>query len=68
MDTTTLTLIVAVILALIAGGALGMSIGRRQHTKRLQDKFGPEYDHAVTEIGDKREAERALDARLTLGT
>src|SRR5262245_28425701 len=64
MDTTTITLIVAVLLALIAGGALGMAFGSRQRTKRLQEKFGPEYEHTLGELGDKRQAERELQARL----
>lgn len=65
MDTTTITLIVvAVVVALIVGGALGMAIGSRQRTKRLQKTFGPEYEHAVNEFGDKRQAEQELQARL----
>lgn len=64
MDTTTLTLIVAVLVALLAGAALGMAIGNRQRTKKLQEKFGPEYEHAMSEFGDRREAERELQARL----
>jgi hypothetical protein len=34
----------------------------RRHT-RLRRRFGPEYDRAVEEYGDEREAERALRAR-----
>lgn len=65
MDTTTIMIIVgAVILSLIVGGAIGMAFGRRQRTKRLQETFGPEYDHAVNELGDQRRAEQELQARL----
>ena len=64
MDTTTIALIAAVLLGLFAGAALGMAVGNRQRTKRLQEKFGPEYDHTVDEFGDKRQAERELQARL----
>jgi hypothetical protein len=65
MDTTTITMIaLAVAGALILGGLLGLSIGRRQRTKRLQEKFGPEYEHALNELGDQRQAEHELAARL----
>ena len=65
MDTTNMTLIiVAFVIALIIGVAVGAALGRRQRTKRLQEKFGPEYEHAVNELGDKRQAEHELEARL----
>jgi len=66
MDTTTLIIIAAItaIVVFIVGGFLGVYFSRRQRTKRLQKKFGPEYDHAVKEIGDQSEAEDELDARL----
>jgi hypothetical protein len=37
---------------------------RAQRTKRLQERFGPEYDKAVNEIGDKSRAERELQERI----
>jgi len=37
---------------------------RRQRTKKLQEKFGPEYDHTIQELGDQRQAEHELAARL----
>jgi hypothetical protein len=36
----------------------------RQRTKRLQEKFGPEYEHMLNEMGDKRQAEKELQARI----
>jgi hypothetical protein len=65
MDTTNITTIVlAVIVAFIIGGLIGMAFNRRQRTKRLQEKFGPEYERTIHEIGDKRQAEHELEARL----
>jgi len=37
---------------------------RVQRTRRLKERFGPEYERAVNELGDKRQAESELDARL----
>jgi hypothetical protein len=65
MDTTTILLIaVPVILVLIVGGVIGIAFGSRQRTKRLQEKFGPEYERALHEMGDQRQAEHELEARL----
>ena len=65
MDTTTITLIaLAVTIALIVGGLFGVAFGRRQRTKRLQEKFGHEYEHTMHELGDQRQAEHELEARL----
>jgi hypothetical protein len=65
MDTTnTITIIIAIVIVLVIGGLLGMLFARRQRTKRLQERFGPEYDRTVREIGDQRRAEEELEARL----
>ncbi len=65
MDTsnTTMLILVAVIF-LIVGGLIGMALMRVQRTRRLKERFGPEYERTVNEIGDKRQAENELDARL----
>jgi hypothetical protein len=41
-----------------------MAVGRAQRTRRLKERFGPEYERAVEEIGDKRKAERELAERV----
>jgi len=65
MDTTnTITIVIAVVVLLVLGGLLGMLFTRRQRTKHLQERFGPEYDRTVREVGDLRQAENELAARL----
>jgi hypothetical protein len=63
MNNTTQLVLVAVIF-LIIGGVIAMAVMRVQRTKRLKDRFGPEYERAINEIGDKRQAEDELDSRL----
>lgn len=58
------TLIIVAVIFLVVGGLLGMALLRLQRSRRLRDRFGPEYDHAVNRIGDKREAEEELEGRL----
>jgi len=65
MDTSTTTLIVVVvILLLVVGGIVGTVMARKQRTKRLEGRFGPEYDRAISEIGDQSKAERELEERI----
>ena len=65
MDTTNaITIIIVVVVLLVIGGLLGMLFTRRQRTKRLQERFGLEYDRTVKAIGDRRQAEEELAARL----
>ena len=65
MNTTTILLIIIpVAITLVIGGFLGVVLGRRQRTKKLQEKFGPEYEHTLNELGDQRQAEHELTARL----
>jgi FtsZ-interacting cell division protein ZipA len=66
MDTTTLIIIAAItaIVVFIVGGLLGVYFSRRQRTKRLQEKFGPEYDRMLSETEDQSEVEDELEARM----
>jgi hypothetical protein len=43
--------------------AVWFSSQRKKETQRLQDRFGPEYAHAVTEFGSRAKAESALKER-----
>src|SRR5215510_10079601 len=65
MDTTNITVIViAVVVAFIIGALLGAVFNRQRRTKRLQEKFGPEYERTINEIVNKRQAEHELETRL----
>ncbi len=57
MNAGVITLIVIVVLVLVA---LGLLVGRRRRTQRLQERFGPEYERTVVEAGDRRAAESEL--------
>jgi hypothetical protein len=63
MDNTTTLILVAVVF-LIVGGLLVMAFNRFQRTRRLRDRFGPEYERIIHEAGDRRKAEAELEARL----
>lgn len=51
--------IVVVTLVVIAG----MFLLRKRKSDELRDRFGPEYEHAVRETGDRARAEAALKER-----
>ena len=63
MTNTTLIVFVAVILLVVVGVAAMIS-ARKQRTKRLEEKFGPEYDHAISQVGDQVQAEKELEERV----
>jgi hypothetical protein len=65
MDLTdTTTLILVAVAFLVIGGLLAMSVMRFQRSRRLRERFGPEYDRLVNGAGDKQKAESELEARL----
>lgn len=65
MDTTTIAMIViAALVLLVVGGFLGIVFARRQRSKKLQERFGPEYERMMNDVGDKEETESELEARL----
>lgn len=61
-NTTQLVLVAAIFL--VVGIVIAMAVMRAQRTKRLKERFGPEYDRLVSEVGDKRHVEDELDARV----
>jgi len=62
--TNTTQLILVAVVFLILGGVIAMALMRVQRTKRLRERFGPEYERTISEIGDKRQAESELEARV----
>lgn len=63
MDNTT-TLILGAVVVLVLIALLAMAFQRYQRSRRLRDRFGPEYERIVNEAGDKRKAESELEARV----
>jgi hypothetical protein len=62
LDTQTLIVIaVVVVLAVIAVAALVLH--QRKQSTRLKQRFGPEYQRTVDELGDRAKAESELRAR-----
>lgn len=65
MDTTMLVIaVIAAVVLLGVGGYLGMVFSRRQRSKNLQERFGPEYERTLDETGDRVRAEQELQARV----
>ena len=59
-----LLIITTVVVLAIVGVVLGVVFYRSRRSSRLQDQFGPEYDHTVQELGDVHKAHTELDARM----
>lgn len=61
LDTQTFAVLAVVVLALIAIGAWMYT--RKKQSDRLVQRFGPEYERAVDELGSRSKAESELRAR-----
>ncbi len=62
--TATIVIGVVVVLAIVAL-ALLFTVGLRQRrSQRLRQRFGPEYERVVSDVGDRDQAERALEERV----
>jgi hypothetical protein len=61
MDPRLMWTLVAVIVA--AAVVAGLLIWRKRRSQNLRARFGPEYDHAVRNLGDVGKAEASLEAR-----
>ena len=56
-------LLVAILVVIILLALLAFFAGRQRRSRKLQDKFGPEYDRTVEQAGDRRAAESELAQR-----
>ena len=59
----TYILIAVVLIVVIMGLIMAPAFARRQRSKRLQGKFGAEYDHTVEVEGGEKKAQTELDKR-----
>jgi len=59
----TALLIVLAVVALVAIAAAAWFFMQKRRTEQLREGFGPEYERAVRETGDRTKAERELEAR-----
>lgn len=57
-----IAIVVIVVFLVLAVTVGGWGVGRRR-TKKLKERFGPEYDRTVRQVGKKRAAERELTTR-----
>lgn len=55
--------IVAIVIVVIVVAAVLVMLTMANRRRRLRERFGPEYDRAVTESGSRREAEAELAGR-----
>jgi hypothetical protein len=65
LETTSNTLIILVVVVLLIVLGIGAMVwARRQRSQRLQERFGPEYDHMIDVVKDETQAERELEERI----
>jgi hypothetical protein len=57
------TLILAIVLIVLAAGAVAWLVVQKQRSANLKRRFGPEYDRAVKEYGGRTKAEAELTKR-----
>jgi hypothetical protein len=63
MDSQQMIWVVIAVVVLLALAAIAWTYTKRQRRARLQERFGPEYDRTVREVGTAEKAEAVLDAR-----
>ena len=61
MSTTTIAIIALGVVVVL--GLIIWAVRSEQRTRALRERFGPEYEHTVHEIGGRRRAEAELDRR-----
>jgi hypothetical protein len=63
MEQSNLVALGVIVLGLVAVALVIGLLARDRRHKELKQRFGPEYDRAVAEIGTRSAAEKQLDAR-----
>jgi hypothetical protein len=63
IDTRTLLIVAVVVLVLIALALAAFFFYQKKQSQRLQQRFGPEYQRAINELGNRTKAESELKAR-----
>lgn len=59
----TVVLIVLVIIAVIVIAAIAFANSRKRRSRKLRERFGPEYERVLQQEGDPRRAEGVLEFR-----
>ena len=62
MDTGVIIALVVIAILVVAAVAIFMTM-KKKHSEELRGRFGPEYDRAVQDKGQRSEAEKELDRR-----
>jgi hypothetical protein len=63
MEQPTYVMVAAIVLGLVLVGLAIVVLTRGKRHKELKERFGPEYDRTVSELGKRSKAEKELDAR-----
>jgi hypothetical protein len=63
LNTTYFTMIAVVLALVVVAAILAPIFANRKRSKRLQDKYGTEYDHTLQVTGDKKKALVELEER-----
>ena len=63
MNTTYIAILAVVFVLVVLAVVLVPVFARRKRSERLQDQFGPEYDHTVRALGDEKKALTELEER-----
>jgi hypothetical protein len=65
MDITNPTLVIlGAVVLLVLVVLIGMAMARQRRSKCLQERFGPEYDRTLDDVGNRRQAEKELEDRI----
>jgi hypothetical protein len=60
---TIITILAVVVVLVILGAIVVPMVARRRRSQKLQEHFGPEYEHTVQALGDEKKAQAELDER-----